>query len=303
VSISSPAAGASISGTVTVTASASDNVGIAGVQFKLDGSNLGSEDTSAPYSTNWSSTATTNGTHTLTAVARDTAGNLTTSSSVTITVSNTASALTLDKQVTTHQTVAGTSITSAGLTTSKTNDLLVAFITSDGPVTGGSQTFSSVTGGGLTWTLRKRVNTQAGTSEIWTAPAAATLTNVTVKATRSNGSYVGSITVAAFSNANTASIGAVGGASGATGASSASLTATKSGSLVWGVGNDWDGATSRTPSSGQTIVDQFLASVGDTFWVQSVNATSVAGQLVTVSDSAPTNHRWNLATIEIMPTP
>jgi hypothetical protein len=145
------------------------------------------------------------------------------------------------------------------------------------------------------------VNTQAGTSEIWTAAAPAILTNITVKATRASGSYLGSITVVAFANANTTTIGALGGTSASTGAPTASLTATQTGSVVWGVGNDWDGATNRTALSGQTVDDQFLASVGDTFWVQYVNGTSTAGQVVTLKDTAPTNHRWNLATIEILP--
>ena len=51
VSVSAPAPGSVVAGSaVTVSASASDNVGVAGVQFKLDGANLGAEDTSAPYS-------------------------------------------------------------------------------------------------------------------------------------------------------------------------------------------------------------------------------------------------------------
>jgi len=79
-----------VSGTVVVSASASDNVGVAGVQFKLDGANLGAEATSAPYSVSWDTTATANGTHTLTAVARDAAGNSATSGAVTVTVSNIA---------------------------------------------------------------------------------------------------------------------------------------------------------------------------------------------------------------------
>src|SRR5438094_735440 len=88
VSITSPAAGATVSGTVPVTASASDNVGVAGVQFKLDGANLGAEVTAAPYSVSWNTTSATNGSHTLTAAARDAAGNVTTSAGVTVTVSN-----------------------------------------------------------------------------------------------------------------------------------------------------------------------------------------------------------------------
>src|SRR5207247_4013274 len=41
VAITAPAAGATVAGTVTVSASASDNVGVVGVQFKLDGASLG----------------------------------------------------------------------------------------------------------------------------------------------------------------------------------------------------------------------------------------------------------------------
>src|SRR5204863_8042231 len=89
VAITAPVAGSTVSGTtVTVSANASDNVGVAGVQFKLDGANLGAEDTATPYSVTWNSTTASNGSHSLTAVARDAAGNSTTSAAVLITVSN-----------------------------------------------------------------------------------------------------------------------------------------------------------------------------------------------------------------------
>ena len=87
MSLTAPAA-ATVSGTVTLTATATDNVGVAGVQFKLDGANLGAEDTTSPYSVSWNTTTVANGTHTLTAVARDAAGNTTTSPTVTVTVAN-----------------------------------------------------------------------------------------------------------------------------------------------------------------------------------------------------------------------
>jgi hypothetical protein len=90
VSVTAPAAGATVSGTVTVTANASDNVAVAGVQFKLDGVNLGAEDTTSPYSVSWDTTTATNASHTLTAVARDTSSNTTTSATVAVTVNNTA---------------------------------------------------------------------------------------------------------------------------------------------------------------------------------------------------------------------
>lgn len=304
VSLTAPNAGATVSGTsVAVTATASDDTGVAGVQFKLDGVNLGPEDTAAPYAITWNTTGVSNGTHLLTAVARDTAGNSTVSFAVQITVNNvTSTTITVDKQVTTNQTSKGTSITSPALSTTSANELLVAFVSSDGPASS-AQSFSTVTGGGLSWTLRKRVNTQAGTSEIWTAAAPNTVNNITVKATRANGSYVGSITVVAFKNANIGAIGATGGANAASGAPAASLTATQTGSVVWGVGNDWDGATNRTVGAGQTLANQYLANVGDTFWVQYKTGISTASQVVTINDTAPVNHRWNLATVEILPAP
>ena len=88
VSLTAPASGATISGTTTVSADASDNVGVLGVQFKVDGANLGAEDTSAPYGITWNTSTAGNGTHSLTAVARDAAGNTTTSAARTVTVAN-----------------------------------------------------------------------------------------------------------------------------------------------------------------------------------------------------------------------
>ena len=90
VSITSPGSGTPVSGTTTVTASASDNVGVAGVQFFVDNAALGAEDTTAPYSVPWDTTRVANGSHALTAVARDAAGNRATSAPVTVTVSNAA---------------------------------------------------------------------------------------------------------------------------------------------------------------------------------------------------------------------
>ncbi len=89
VSISFPASGATLSGTVILSASASDNIGVVGVQFKLDGTNLGIEDPTSPYSISWDTKTASNGAHTLIATARDLAGNVK-SSDVTVTVSNIA---------------------------------------------------------------------------------------------------------------------------------------------------------------------------------------------------------------------
>lgn len=90
VAMATPANNATVSGTsVAVTATAADAVGVVGVQFRLDGANLGVEDTVAPYSVTWNTTLATNASHVLTAVARDAAGNSRTATAITVTVSNT----------------------------------------------------------------------------------------------------------------------------------------------------------------------------------------------------------------------
>src|SRR5207248_2460752 len=88
ITMTSPNSGTAVTGTISVSANASDNVGVVGVQFRLDGANLGAEDTAAPYSIPWNTTTASNASHTLTGVARGAAGNTTTAAAVTVTVSN-----------------------------------------------------------------------------------------------------------------------------------------------------------------------------------------------------------------------
>ena len=89
VSITAPANNAQVGGSVTVTADASDDTGVAGVQLVVDGTDYGPEDTTAPYSFTWDTRSTANGSHTLTARARDAAGNVSASTPVTVNVANT----------------------------------------------------------------------------------------------------------------------------------------------------------------------------------------------------------------------
>ncbi|HKV77256.1 MAG TPA: choice-of-anchor D domain-containing protein [Candidatus Sulfotelmatobacter sp.] len=94
VSISSPTTGASVSGHVTVSANAWDNVQVTGVQFQLDGANLGSTEATAPFSVVWDTTQSSQSSHTLMAIATDAAGNQAVSTPVTVTVTQ-ASTLTI----------------------------------------------------------------------------------------------------------------------------------------------------------------------------------------------------------------
>ena len=90
VNVTAPSSGATVGGTsVALTATASEAGGtIANVQFKVDGTNIGSAITSSPYTTTWNSTGVSDGSHTLYAVAEDTSGNYATSS-ISVTVENT----------------------------------------------------------------------------------------------------------------------------------------------------------------------------------------------------------------------
>jgi hypothetical protein len=92
VAMTAPADLAAVTGSIAVSATASDDVGVVGVQFQLDGHTLGAERTAAPYTFIWDSSTTSNGSHVLSAVARDAAGNRTTAS-VTVTVSNTSATI------------------------------------------------------------------------------------------------------------------------------------------------------------------------------------------------------------------
>jgi subtilisin family serine protease len=87
VSLTAPAAGATVKGTVTLTASASDNVGVTKVEF-YDGSTLVGSDTTSPYSLSWNSRTGDNGPRVLTARALDAVGYSTTSAAVTVTADN-----------------------------------------------------------------------------------------------------------------------------------------------------------------------------------------------------------------------
>ena len=86
VSLTAPSEGATVSGDVAVSATASDDIGLDHVEFLLDGNLLGS-DAAAPYAMTWNSSNASNGPHVLQARAFDLAGNVGTSAQVNVVVS------------------------------------------------------------------------------------------------------------------------------------------------------------------------------------------------------------------------
>ena len=305
VAMTAPADGSTATGSVTVSANASDNVAVVGVQFLVDGTAAGAEVTTAPYQLAWNSASVANGSHTLSARARDAAGNQTTSSAVTVTVSNVATGPpVIDAVKSVNRSNNATTLVSGAFSTTKTNELLLAFISADYR-TGANTTVTGISGAGLTWVLVKRTNVQSGSSEIWRAFAPTTLASVSVTATLSQ-STAGSMTVVSFSNVDatgTNGSGAIGAAVSANspgGAPSATLVTTRANSLVFGVGNDFDQAVNRTIGPNQTMVNQYLATIGDTYWVQrTTNAVAATGTSVTINDTAPAGDRYNLTICEI----
>ncbi|HEX8702679.1 MAG TPA: S8 family serine peptidase [Myxococcaceae bacterium] len=97
-SITAPTDGATLSGTATVSASASDNVGVAKVDFFFGTTLIGS-DTTAPYSVSWNTGLVANGTYSLTAKASDAAGNVGTSAAVSVSVNNVVGNCSITEQV------------------------------------------------------------------------------------------------------------------------------------------------------------------------------------------------------------
>ena len=123
VALSAPANNAFVAGTaVAVSATASDNAGVAGVQFLLDGANLGSEDTTAPYSVTWNTTTASNGSHVLSSRARDTSGNTATAASVNVVVDNQAPTSVVIASPADGATIAGT----VNISASAQDDVAVA---------------------------------------------------------------------------------------------------------------------------------------------------------------------------------
>jgi subtilisin family serine protease len=108
VSISFPVAAATVSGGVTVSVSASDNVGVSSVSLSIDGLPLAIDGVS-PYDFQWDTTAVADGAHVLTAIASDAAGN-STSCSVSVNVSNFAVVDSLAPTVVIMNPVAGSTV-------------------------------------------------------------------------------------------------------------------------------------------------------------------------------------------------
>lgn len=120
VTITSPTWG-TLTGTVTVSVTAADNVGVTRVDLKANGTTIGS-DTALPYSFSWNTTTMANGGVNLTATAYDAAGNSTTSGAVFVTVSNVAAGDTTAPTIAITSPTAGATVTGQATVTASASD-------------------------------------------------------------------------------------------------------------------------------------------------------------------------------------
>jgi beta-lactam-binding protein with PASTA domain len=185
------------------------------------------------------------------------------------------------------------------ITTTGANELLVAFVSSDGATS--NPQLMTITGGGLNWTLLRRANASAGTAEIWTAVAPAPLVNAVIKSTANASVNVfhQSLTVMAFPSA---AIGELTFGSGSRNQPSLPLDASADSSLMFAVGFDADKPASRTLPAGQISVHEWVDKDANcTFWVQAVADPMVSGDTALITFTAPTRDAWNMAAVEIVP--
>jgi len=90
-SVTAPANGATVSSTVSVTATASDNIAVTKMEIYIDGTLRTSNTSATSLTYSWNTTTFANGSHTIVSKAYDAAGNVGTSPTITVTVSNAGS--------------------------------------------------------------------------------------------------------------------------------------------------------------------------------------------------------------------
>jgi Zn-dependent metalloprotease len=222
VTLTAPAAGALLRGTVSLTATASDAAGVASVAFLLDGTTLLGTVSAAPYVISWGSAAASDGSHSITARALDAAGNSADSAAASVTIDNTAPAVAITSP-TAGASVSGTVTVTATASDGTTGIAAVDFLV-DGVLTGTDPSspyafvWDTASAGAGSHTLLARardaagnegpsgavpVNVLGGPQYVWLEAEGGTITapmQVANDAAASGGKY---IQVAAGNNSNT----------------------------------------------------------------------------------------------------
>lgn len=217
VSMSAPANNTTVSGTATVSASATDDHGVKNVQFQLDGQNLGTAVgtpvSGSTYQTSWNTATATNGSHKLTAVATDSSGQSTTSGATTVTVSNSTGTQTPGQPTNLHTTSVSSSQVQLAWTAPTGTDAAASYKvyrngTSIGTPTGTSFTDGNVSQGATYSYAVSAVdashNEGTKSASINTTISDTTLPSVSLTAPSNNATVSGKVTVSATATDNVA---------------------------------------------------------------------------------------------------
>lgn len=239
--------------------------------------------------------------YTLTYQGKDVVGNTATCATTVTVAAAGGGTVGVDTTVSAVEKKSASPLVSPKLTTGHSGELLLAYVSADGPAAG-TQQVTRVTGGGLTWTRAARSNPKGiGTAEVWQAYATGQVTSAAVAASLAQRGYDGAITVVAYTGAAT-TVGATAQGSGRGGTPAATVTTTVPGALVQAAGHDWSRALRLTPRSGQLIPVQYADTrVADTYWVQRAGPVATAGTHVTIGLAGPLPDRWALAAVEVRP--
>ena len=285
VAIISPSNGASVSGTISITANATDNVAVASVQFQLDGISLGTAVTAAPYSISWNTATATPGTHSLTAVATDTSGNSATSATVTVTVADVPATATNGSLSTPVGTTGSGTLAATPAYSAQTLTFAIVASPAHGTVTltanTGAFTYTPVAGyagnDSFTFSVTDSFGTVSNT-------ATESLTVTDVAATANNGSLSTPV--------GTAVSGALVATPAYTGQTLMYALTTNPTHGAVTITNARTGTFTYTPAAGYVGGDNFTFQATDAYGTVS----NIATESLTITDLAATANNGNLST-------
>lgn len=253
VTLTAPSSGANVKGTVTLSASASDNIAIASVAFLVNGAVVGT-DTTSPYSFSWNSTSAADGSVTIAAQATDTSNLATTTANIAVTVDNTAP----DTTITSGPT--GTVTTSSASFSFTATETATFACSLDGAAFSSCTSPASYTGlANGAHTFQVRATDSAGNvdatpaSQSWTVSAPPE-TTITAGPTGTVNSTSASFSFTSTQNGSTFTC-SLDGATFSACTSSKSYTGLTNGVHTFQVAATYQGATDPTPASRSWTVD------------------------------------------------
>lgn len=185
-SIASPTAGVTVSGTVVVTGTATDNVGVVEIQLWVDGALYTTASSAAsPFSISWNTATAVNGSHSLTVKAYDAAGNVGTSSAVSVTVNNVVIPPSTQPPVVTLSSPANGATVSGNVAIDASATDVVAVTQISIYIDGTLKTTATGAKATYTWNTRKAASgTHTITATAWDADGNTASKSITVTATK-----------------------------------------------------------------------------------------------------------------------